>query len=124
MRHFIMKLLIITILCQGIGWASDFHDETLFGHETSFNHLAHDAWPSSDHSDRNSDNFGNNSGNSENQDTGSPSCDHCCHGAVHLTGMTASPLVVADFASEPQIHKLDTRYCSFTHSPPTPPPNT
>lgn len=101
MRRLIARCLIFSLLFANLAWAADVHAEAFFGHEAGWSQDA-------DHS----------------PDTGpaADTCDHCCHGGAHYTGMPAESAgmigVVAAQAADPCIDP----YLSFAVPPPTEPP--
>jgi len=50
-------------------------------------------------------------------------CDHCCHGVAHLTGLTAvmTTLIVQPVAN--RVAPKTNEYFSLPTAPPTPPPD-
>jgi hypothetical protein len=98
MKRFIIQVLICTVLFVNIAWAADSHEQAFFGHAEEIMHGAeihvqHD----SDHAQS----------------------DHCCHGAVHLTGLAHS---VVDFfhalVNDSVLHDINSHKSNFS-SPPT-----
>jgi len=49
-------------------------------------------------------------------------CDHCCHGANHLTAMAVSPLIVTMHASASLPLAIPVNPTSVAVTPPLPPP--
>jgi len=49
-------------------------------------------------------------------------CDHCCHGANHLTAMAVCPLIIATHASASIPSAVQVDPTSVAVTPPLPPP--
>jgi hypothetical protein len=101
MKCFIAKTLIFTMLFVNLAWAADSHEQAFFGHAEEIMHGTDiHAQHDSDHAQS----------------------DHCCHGAVHLTGLAHAVVdLFHSFGNSSIFSKVDNHISNFS-SPPTPIP--
>ena len=76
MKRFLLIFVVFANLFTGFAFAADMHPGALAGYEQA---AAVDVMAQS--------------GNGQIDDNAAHSCDHCCHGAAHLTGMTSAAIV-------------------------------
>ncbi|MGD8939085.1 MAG: hypothetical protein PVJ72_06880 [Gammaproteobacteria bacterium] len=101
MKRLIIKVLIFTVLFVNIAWAADSHEQAFFGHAEE---TMHDTQIHPEH------------------DSEHAQSDHCCHGAVHLTGLANSTThLFHDLGSSGILPNIRSHKSNFP-SPPTPIP--
>lgn len=101
MRRLVAQCLIVSLLFAGVAWSADIHAEAYFGHEAGWSQSL-DQTP----------------------DTGpaADTCDHCCHGTAHYTGLLAGASVLMAPATQAAAVHGDDAHRSFALPPPIEPP--
>jgi len=95
-------MLIVSVLFAGFAWAADSHAEAFFGHDSELS-AAYGAAGEGAPAER--------------------ACDHCCHGAAHLTGLPGSHVMLAHQVRGRYVPPARANIDSVVDTPPTPPPN-
>jgi len=95
-------MLIVSVLFAGFAWAADSHAEAFFGHDSELSVV---------------DTAGGNNAPAE------AGCDHCCHGAAHLTGLPGNLMMLVHQVHGDYVMPLPASIDSVINIPPTPPPN-
>jgi len=102
MRRFLTRMLIVSVLFAGLAWAADSHAEAFFGHDSELS-AAHGAGDGTALAER--------------------ACDHCCHGAAHLTGLPGNLVMATHQVGGSYVPPAQPSIDSVVDIPPTPPPN-